>query len=80
MDIAGYIGTTEAARLMKLDPSQVCRLCRDGRLEGATRIGREWLIPRSSAEGYTPGPQGFAAHPENIRPRRPRRERGRPPA
>lgn len=61
MDIQDYISVTEAAAIMQKDPSLVQKLCRAGKLDGATKKGRDWLIPRESAENYTPGPRGFAA-------------------
>ena len=56
--------TREAAEIIGILPSSVKLLCRQGKLPGAEKRGRDWFIPRESAEGYTPGPQGFAAHPE----------------
>ena len=67
MDVKDYLSSTEAAEAMQKHRSQVQALCRQGKLEGAIKRGRDWLIPRASAENYTPGPRGFAAHPENIK-------------
>ncbi len=64
MDITSYIPITEAVTVMGVQRHHIARLCREGKLPGAVKMGTEWLIPRTSAEGYTPGPQGFAAHPE----------------
>lgn len=63
MDIGDYISVAEAAEIMQKDPSLVQKMCRAGKLDGATKKGRDWLIPRKSAENYTPGPRGFAARP-----------------
>jgi len=67
MDITSYIPITEAVAVMGVQRHHIARLCREGKLPGAVKIGTEWLIPRTSAEAYQPGPQGFAAHPENAR-------------
>lgn len=58
------ISTTEAAEIIGILPRSVKTLCQRGKLPGARKAGRDWLIPRASAEGYEKGPQGFAAHPE----------------
>lgn len=64
-----YISAAEAAAIMNVTRWQVGYLCREGKLPGAKKIGPNWAVPRSVAEGYEPGPQGFAAHPENTRGR-----------
>ena len=72
MGIEEYITIAEAIAIMGLQRSQIALLCREGKLAGARKAGPNWLIPRTSAETYTPGPRGFAAHPEkNPRKRRP---------
>ena len=67
MDISNYIPITEAIGIMGIQRQHAARLCREGRLPGAIKIGPNWLIPRASAESYVPGPKGFAAHPEKAR-------------
>ena len=56
--------TAEAAAIIGCRPASVKNLCQRGKIPGAEKRGRDWFIPRASAEAYTPGPQGFAAHPE----------------
>ena len=63
--IERFVSTTEAGRLMGYSTDHVNLLCREGKLPGAKKIGRNWLVPRADVEAYKPGPQGFAAHPEN---------------
>ena len=41
----GTVGTAQAAEDLGIDQSQVRRLCRDGRIQGAVRQGRDWRIP-----------------------------------
>lgn len=53
------VSVTEAAGIMGLGRSQVLRLCNSGRID-ARKVGNTWIIPRTSAETYKPGPQGFA--------------------
>lgn len=57
------ITTTEAAAIIGCRPASVKNLCLRGKLPGAEKRGRDWFIPRASAESYTPGPQGFAVTP-----------------
>ena len=56
-----YISLSEAARIIERHPKHLALLCRQGKLEGARKIGRDWVVPRESVQNYTPGPQGFAA-------------------
>lgn len=65
MDITSYILITEAVTVMGVQRHHIARLCREGKLPGAVKMGENWLIPRASAEAYQPGPKGFAAHPES---------------
>lgn len=45
-----YIDTEEFGRLKNLSPRRVCKLCEQGRIEGAKKFGNArgkgvWLIP-----------------------------------
>jgi excisionase family DNA binding protein len=56
-----YIGSAEAARVIGCVDSRVRQLLRAGRLAGE-RVGRDWLVERTSAESYRdsarkPGPK-----------------------
>ena len=62
-----YISAAEAAAIMNVTRWQVGYLCRTGKLPGAKKIGPNWAVLRSVAEEYTPGPKGFAAHPDIAR-------------
>lgn len=61
MDIKELVSVEEAAKMLGYEKSSVTLLCRKGKLEGAFRIGHQWLIPRATVENYERGPQGFAA-------------------
>ena len=61
MDIQDLVSVEEAAKILGYRNSSVALLCRQGKLEGAFRIGHQWLIPRTTIENYEKGPQGFAA-------------------
>lgn len=43
-----YIGITEVAKKWGLTPRNVQMLCANGRIEGATRFGRNWMIPKNA--------------------------------
>ena len=58
MDISEYIPSVEAAQRMGKAHSYIRDLCRQGKLPGAVKAGRNWLIPRASVEGYVPLPRG----------------------
>ena len=48
-----YFDTPSAARQLKVTDARVRKLCLDGRLEGALKTGRAWLIPKTSVENFT---------------------------
>lgn len=51
-----YIKIDEAAKKWGISVRRVQTLCRDGRIEGAVRFGRDWMIPRHAerpADGRT---------------------------
>ena len=81
MDIQEFISVEEAAELSGYGKWNITLLCRQGKLDGAVKVGKVWLIPRKAIENYKPGPQGFAAvwahrraaqnaesagHPDNV--------------
>lgn len=43
--MADYISVKEAARLWNITDRSVTGLCSAGRIEGAVKNGRDWLIP-----------------------------------
>lgn len=45
------LSTREAADILNLGQAAISRLLRIGKLEGR-RIGREWIVYRSSVEAY----------------------------
>ena len=61
MDIKDLVSVEEAAKILGYRKTSVALLCRQGKLEGAFRIGHQWMIPRKTIENYEKGPQGFAA-------------------
>ena len=61
MDIQDFVSVEEAAEILGYVKSSVTGLCRKRKLEGAIRIGHQWLIPRKTIESYEKAPQGFAA-------------------
>jgi hypothetical protein len=61
-----YITTPEASVISHKCESFIKRLCRDGRLPGAKKIGKTWLIPRETIEGYTPMKRGPRTKKERL--------------
>ena len=43
-----YISIPEAAKLWEITPRRIQVLCSEGRIEGASCLGRVWAIPKSS--------------------------------
>ena len=46
--INGYKSIKEIAELWNLSPRRVREMCADGKIEGATKIGRDWVIPETA--------------------------------
>jgi hypothetical protein len=47
-----YIGTAEAAKLLRMTSRRVVGLCGEGRFHGAFRSGRNWKIPFEAVKQY----------------------------
>ena len=45
-----YISSYEAAEVMEKTPRYVTHLCQNGRIDGAVKDGKDWIIPRKSLE------------------------------
>ena len=58
MEIDEYVTVSEATKVMVKAASMIARLCQDGKLPGAKKIAKTWLIPRESVLSYAPGPRG----------------------
>ena len=58
---------TQAAKYKGLSTGYLRKLCIDGKLEGAQKLGSVWIIPRLSLDNYVPAPRGFAAVWKNRR-------------
>lgn len=74
-----YVTTSEAAEIIGCVARRVRQLLQAGKLVGK-RMGRDWLVDRSSAEAYRdsarkPG-RPFKTAPEPAPAPRPRRKRG----
>ena len=44
----GYITVQEAAAKWRVTPRQVQVLCKEGRIVGASRMSRIWIIPQNA--------------------------------
>jgi hypothetical protein len=60
-ELEEMLTTDQAAQMLDRDKTHVALLCRRGKLQGAKKIGRDWVIPKVSIENYQPGESGFAA-------------------
>lgn len=43
--IEGYMNIKEAAEKWEISPRRIQVLCSEGRIDGASKLGREWAIP-----------------------------------
>lgn len=49
-----YYSVEEAARILGVDEETVRRWCRQGKIPGVKRFGRDWRIPRSEIDPDNP--------------------------
>ena len=62
INMEGRVDTNVAAQMLDCSTSNVCKLCKCGKLAGAVKVNsKAWLIPMQSVLDYKPGPKGFAA-------------------
>lgn len=43
--IEGYLTIKEIAKKWKITPRRVRAMCLNGQIDGAAKLGREWVIP-----------------------------------
>ncbi len=48
------ISPSTAAAALGVSVRTITRMCSDGRLEGAVRVGHQWRIPSSTIEAFLP--------------------------
>lgn len=69
-----FVGSTKAAQLMGISPRRIRQLLSQGRIEGAFKIGKSWVIPLVEGmpkvrEG-TRGPQGSWCNNQRSQPQK----------
>ena len=52
MQESPYYTPEQAAIVLQKHPDTVRRLCQRGKIEGARKIGGEWLIPRATIDPF----------------------------
>ena len=60
-----YLTIPEVARRAGVSRTAVLYAIREGRIEGAFRVGRTWAIPRAAAEAYEP--RAYVRRPTSSR-------------
>lgn len=55
-----FLSMPEAVELSGYSRRQIVRLCANGDLPSARKLGDRWLVPRQELLDYTPGPKGPA--------------------
>ena len=53
-----YMSAHDVSRQLNIDRSYILVLCRQGRFDGAEKIGNYWVIPRKSVENFKRLPPG----------------------
>jgi len=64
MQESPYYTPEQAAIILQKHPDTVRRLCQRGKIEGARKIGGEWLIPRANIDPPPLTPQKPASSQE----------------
>ena len=54
----------ETAEMLGLQPVRTRELCRQGRLPGAQKIGRDWVVPERAIKEYKPRHPGRPKPPK----------------
>ena len=54
----------ETAEMLGLQPVRTRELCRQGRLPGAQKVGRDWVVPERAIKEYKPGTPGRPKAPK----------------
>jgi excisionase family DNA binding protein len=47
-EVVGLLTTEQAAPLVGLSPAHLRRLCAEGKVRGAQKLGKTWLVAESS--------------------------------
>lgn len=55
-----FLSMPEAVALSGYSRRQIVRLCANGDLPSARKLGDRWLVPRQELLDYMPGPKGPA--------------------
>lgn len=55
-----FLSMPDAVALSGYSRRQIVRLCADGHLPSARKLGDRWLVPKQELLDYTPGPKGPA--------------------
>ena len=53
-----FYSIVEVAAILGIRPVRTRELCRAGRLPGARKVGRCWIVPKDSIKAYKPGMSG----------------------
>ncbi len=67
VDIEDFVTAREAGLMLNINRARVGVLCREGRFNGAKKIGLGWMIPREAV-------QNFKRLPPGLKPQNPKRE------
>lgn len=49
-----YVSSAEIAKKWNISQRRVAVLCKEGRVEGATLVGRMWMIPKDAKKPEDP--------------------------
>jgi hypothetical protein len=64
INIKDYVTSAEAAKLVNKSAVMIAKLCQAGKLPGAEKIAKTWMIPRDSVLSYVSEPRG--RKPKNL--------------
>ena len=60
-----FMSVTDAAKKLGLTSQRVSTFCRQGRLQGAKKVGHYWVIPEESVNNFVRQPPGLKKKERN---------------
>ncbi len=47
-----YLTISDLQKVLPIHPTTLCKMCKNGEISGAGKIGKQWYLPESKLEEY----------------------------